>query len=77
MDYDRVWIRPNIMLGKPCIKGTRIPVYILLQHLASGSDYAEIKKQYPGVTDENIRAALAFSAAYMENDIATLEHMEW
>lgn len=54
----RIVSDPNICSGKPCIKGTRIPVYIILDLLAVGEDYEGIKKAYPNTTDKDIRRNL-------------------
>ena len=40
-------VDPEIMMGKPCVKGTRIPVYVLLQKMAAGETEAELMKAYP------------------------------
>lgn len=53
------------MGGKPCIKGTRIPVEIVLDHLASGETMAELLAGYPRVTEEDVRAALAYAADHL------------
>ncbi len=48
--------------GKPCIKGTRIWVSLIVDNLASGSTEEEILEAYPSLTGEDIKAALAFAA---------------
>ena len=48
--------------GKACIKGTRIMVSIILDNLAAGISIAEIKAQYPSLSDEGIQAAIAYAA---------------
>jgi uncharacterized protein (DUF433 family) len=58
----RITIDPQICHGKPCIKGTRIWVSLIVDNLASGATYDEIIKAYPSLTKEDIRAALAFAA---------------
>lgn len=55
-------INPEIRFGKPCIKGTRIAVSDILQWLASGMSHEEIIENYPSLTEDHIRAALAFAA---------------
>lgn len=55
-------IDPNIRVGKPCIKGTRIAVVDILQWLASGMTNIEILEDYPLLKEEHILAALAFAA---------------
>lgn len=59
---DRIEINPKIILGKPVIKGTRIPVYVILNLLAEGYYFKKIKKEYPDLTDEDILAALRFAS---------------
>lgn len=59
-------INHEIMMGKPIIKGTRIPVYVILNLLGEGYDVEMIKKEYPDVTDKDILALLKFAAHTME-----------
>ena len=59
---DRIVIDPRICHGKPCIKGTRIWVSLLIDNLAAGASEAEILAAYPALTAEDIRAALAYAA---------------
>ncbi|MFA5782845.1 MAG: DUF433 domain-containing protein [Bacteroidales bacterium] len=53
---------PNIRFGKPCIKGLRITVYDILGWLASGMTTKQIIEDYPELTEENIKACLAYAA---------------
>lgn len=55
-------IDPNICFGKPCIRGTRIWVSLILDFLASGMSVEEILDEYPQLTEESIRAAIAYGA---------------
>ncbi len=59
---NRIEINPSIMLGKPVIKGTRIPVETILEKLAENIDIDEILADYPRLTREDIHAALAYAA---------------
>ena len=59
---DRISIDPNVCFGKPCIKGTRIWVSLILDFLASGESEAAILADYPQLKPEDIRAALAYAA---------------
>ncbi|MCL6642528.1 MAG: DUF433 domain-containing protein [Candidatus Bipolaricaulota bacterium] len=59
---DRISINPNVCFGKPCIKGTRIWVSLIVDNLAAGATEEEILEAYPSLTREDIRAALAFAA---------------
>lgn len=60
---DRISIDPDVRGGKPCIKGTRITVYDVLEYLAGGMTEAQIVADFPSLTLEDVRAALAFAAA--------------
>ena len=53
---------PKVMLGKPCIEGTRITVESVLEKLAAGETRAQILEAYPHLTDEGISAALEYAA---------------
>lgn len=55
-------INPDIRFGKPCIKGTRIAVVDILNWMASGMSEKEIIEDHPKLTEQDIRAALMFSA---------------
>jgi uncharacterized protein (DUF433 family) len=59
---DRISIDPNVCFGKPCIKGTRIWVSLILDFLASGHSEADILGAYPHLQREDIRAAIAYAA---------------
>lgn len=63
MNYSSIiTIEPGKRSGKPCIRGLRITVYDVLEYLASGMSAAEILADFPELTDEDIRACLAFAA---------------
>ena len=55
-------IHPGIRSGKPCFMGTRITVYDVLEYLAGGMTEAELLNDFPTLTPQHIRAALAFAA---------------
>ena len=61
--FDRIEINPRIMMGKPVIKGTRIPVYVILGLLGAGQTERQIIKEYPDLTKDDILAALRFAAS--------------
>jgi uncharacterized protein (DUF433 family) len=64
MNYaDRIAIDPEVRGGKPCIKGTRITVYDILEYLAGGMTEVEILADFPSLQKEDIRATLSFAAA--------------
>jgi uncharacterized protein (DUF433 family) len=58
----RIVLDPKIMVGKPTIKGTRLTVDFILNLLAHGATFDEIRGEYPGVTDEDIQACLLFAS---------------
>ncbi|MBC7226857.1 MAG: DUF433 domain-containing protein [Thermoflexales bacterium] len=60
---DRIVIDPNICHGRPCIKGTRVMVSVILDSLAEGATPEEILKDYPTLQLEDIQAALAYAEA--------------
>lgn len=63
MDYQsRITIEPGKRSGKPCIRGLRITVYDVLEYLASGMSEAQILSDFPDLTNDDIRACLAFAA---------------
>ena len=59
---ERISINPNVCFGKPCIRGTRIWVSLILDYLASGMTVEEIIEEYPHLTHEDILAAIAYGA---------------
>ena len=59
---DRISVNPNICFGKPCIKGTRIWVSLILDLLANGMTIKEILNEYPQIKEEDIRACIAYGA---------------
>jgi uncharacterized protein (DUF433 family) len=63
MTYERIEINPDIMAGKPVIRGTRIPVELVLRKLAAGMSPEAILADYPRLTQDDIRAVQALSAA--------------
>ena len=61
---ERITIDPKVMIGKPVIKGTRIPVYIVLNLLGEGLTFEEIMRQYPDLTKQDILAAIKFAGRF-------------
>ncbi|MEW5830467.1 MAG: DUF433 domain-containing protein [Chloroflexota bacterium] len=59
---ERISIDPNVCFGKPCIRGTRIWVSLILDFLASGMTTDEVLAEYPQLTREDILAAIAYGA---------------
>ena len=59
---DRVEINPRVMLGKPVIRGTRIPVELILRKLSEGASEIDLIDAYPRITREDIHAAICYTA---------------
>lgn len=68
MTTDRINIDPATMMGKPVIRGTRITVELLLRKLAEGAGEDELLVEYPHLTREDIRAAVAYGAASVAHE---------
>lgn len=66
--YDRIEINPEIMGGKPVIRGTRVPVEIVLRKLGAGLTPEEVIADHPRLTADDIRAAQAFAADYLADE---------
>ena len=63
MDYHEIiTIEPDKRSGKPCIRGTRMTVTDVLEYLAGGMAHQELLAEFPDLTEEDIRACLAFAA---------------
>jgi uncharacterized protein (DUF433 family) len=60
--YDRVEINPKVMMGKPVILGTRIPVELILRKLSEKATEADLLQAYPQLVAEDIQAAIRFAA---------------
>ena len=70
---ERISVDPKIMHGKPCIKGTRIPVYIVLNLLAGGMPEEELLENYPDLEKEDIRACMKYASLLAEEEVGVLE----
>lgn len=58
---EHITINPDVMLGKPIVRGTRVPVYLIVDFIASGQTAAEIVADYPDLTIEDVEAAVAYA----------------
>ena len=58
----RIELNPNVMLGKPVVKGTRIPVELVLRKLGEGASMDDLRDGYPRLTPEDIYACLVYAA---------------
>lgn len=64
----RIVVNPKIMLGKPVIKGTRLPVEIIVEKIAYGADLNDLKKDYPFLKRDDVRAALLYAAKRLAHE---------
>lgn len=64
---DRILIDPNVCHGKPVIRGTRMPIALIIGSLASGMDFEQIQREYD-LTADDIRAALRFAGELVERE---------
>ena len=69
---DRITVDPNIMGGRPCIRGMRFPVSRILGMLAAGEDEATILANHPDLEGDDLRQALAYAVMVTDNQIVTL-----
>lgn len=60
-------------MGKPCVKGTRIPVYLLLQKMAAGETIQQLLAYYPQLTEDDLRGCLQYAAALAGEEIVLAE----
>jgi uncharacterized protein (DUF433 family) len=68
MQYERIEMNPDIMDGKPVIRGTRVPVELVLRKLGAGMPPEAILVDHPRLTHDDIRAAQAFAADYLADE---------
>lgn len=64
---ERIVINPNVMVGKPVIKDTRLTVEYILGLLAQGATFEEVIEEYQGITTEDIQACLLFATKSLES----------
>ena len=70
MDFPQyIEARPGVMMGKPCVAGTRIPVYLSLEKLAAGESSEQILASYSQLRPEHIKAALEYAARLAADEI--------
>jgi len=69
---NRISVDPNICFGKPCIRGTRIWVSLIIENLADGASEQEILEAYPHLAHEDIQAALAYAAEVTRENIVPI-----
>jgi uncharacterized protein (DUF433 family) len=68
MAEDRIEIDPNVMMGKPVIRGTRISIELILRKLGEGAAEADLLNAYPRLTREDIQAAMRYAAEALAHE---------
>jgi uncharacterized protein (DUF433 family) len=68
MTFERIIINPQVMMGKPCIKGTRITVELILEKLGAGANVEYLLNAYPHLVAEDIYQAINYSNAILKNE---------
>ena len=67
--FERITSNPGILGGKPCVTGTRISVEFILELLASGASRADILRDYPHLTSNDIEQAIRYAARFLHHEI--------
>jgi uncharacterized protein (DUF433 family) len=68
MAHELIERNPAVMMGKPVLKGTRITVELILREVAGGLSISELGQFFPGVSDADVRAAMAYAADYLSHE---------
>jgi uncharacterized protein (DUF433 family) len=71
---NRISVNPSICFGKPCIKGTRIWVSLILDYLASGDSIDNVLENYPQIQKEDVLACIAYGAAMSHENYVELDN---
>jgi uncharacterized protein (DUF433 family) len=66
---NRITIDPEVLVGKPVIKGTRIPVYLIIEFLANGLTEDEVLDEYPSLKKEDVKAALLYVSKCVGHEV--------
>lgn len=66
---NRITVDPDVLVGKPVIKGTRIPVYLIVELVANGIAKEEILREYPRLKEDDIKAALLYASKLVESEV--------
>jgi len=73
--HERISIDPKVCHGEACIKGTRIPVHLIVRMLANGDTIDGLLKAYPSIEREDIFACLEYAATLAEEQVAPIESL--
>jgi len=67
-DLERITVDPRVMVGKPVVRGTRVPVALILKMLGQGIPVEEILREYPRLEEADVRAVMAYAAHVVEHE---------
>lgn len=70
---DRIEINPDVLLGKPVIRGTRIPIELILRKLSEGATETDLLDAYPSLSKVDIQAALAYAADSLSHETILIQ----
>ena len=71
--FDRITVDPDVMNGRPCIRGMRLTVRRVVEAVALYPDRSELRQEYPELEDDDIRQALEFAAGNLDDEVLMLE----
>jgi uncharacterized protein (DUF433 family) len=75
---NRITVDSNVLVGKRVIRGTRVPVYLIVELVANGMAPREVLKEYPRLKKEDIKAALLYASKLVESEVTvTIEETTW
>jgi uncharacterized protein (DUF433 family) len=71
--YDKITTDPEVCHGEACVKGTRIPVHLIVRMLANGDTVDDLLAEYPSLTREDIMACLDYAASLAEEQVTPIQ----
>ena len=74
--FERISINPNICHGQACVRGTRIPIHLIVRMLANGDTVEDLLAEYPSLTPEDIMACLDYAAELAEEQVSPLQAVD-
>lgn len=76
MPFERISIDPKVCHGQACVKGTRIPVHLVVRMLANGDSVADLLADYPSLSQEDVMACLEYAAELTEEQVTPIEALD-
>jgi len=74
--FERISIDPKVCHGQACVKGTRIPVHLVVRMLANGDSVADLLADYPSLSQEDVMACLEYAAELTEEQVTPIEALD-